>query len=387
MYEFSFGIPTRIIFGLGVSKKIREIAALFGKNVMIVTDPGVKNAGILENIKKYLGNSFNIIEFTKVDPNPKIETVLEAAHLCKNNKSDVVIGLGGGSSIDVAKMVATLAVENVDIISLYEMGFEIVKNIPLPIIAIPTTAGTGAELSGFAVVTNKKTHTKMSIGSLKICPKYAIADPILTITKPKSITASTGIDAFSHALEGFINPVYNPIGDMFQLKAIELIFKNLRGAVANGNNEEARFNMLFGSLLAGAPLSFTRTGVGHVLSHSLGGYLDVPHGLALSLLLIPVMEFNMIACMNKYAEVYDTIVCGNKNLTIREKALATIEEMQILVRDIGMPKKFSDAGFNISEEIVEQIAEHALNNGGQTLAVNPRSVNKNDLIEIINKCI
>lgn len=384
MFEFKFGMPTRIVFGFGVLEKVREIASNFGKSIMIVTDPGVKNAGILDLVKKNLGLDFDISEFYNVEPNPKIETVLEAANICRHNKNDIVIGLGGGSSIDVAKMVATLAVKEVDIVSL--MGNDKIKHLPLPIITIPTTAGTGAELSGFAVITNKETHTKMSIGSLKICPKYAIADPLLTISKPQFITATTGIDAFSHALEGFINSVYNPIGDIFQIKAINLIYGNLREAFANGENRKARYNMLLGSMLAGAPLSFTRTGVGHVLSHSLGGYLDVPHGLALAILLPHLLEFNMIACMDKFAKLYEIMVSSSKNLSIREKALGVIKEIKILNKDIKLPEKFSDAGFDIPEEKISQIAENAFKTGGQTLKVNPRNVAIEDLVNIIKKC-
>lgn len=378
--NFVFSIPTLIVFGCNCVEELgKRVKSLEGSKALIVTDKGIVNSGILEKVKNILlKDNIEFIIFDKVEPNPLDTTVERGVDIAIREKCNIVIGIGGGSSMDAAKAVA-MRVTNREGTLLDYIGINRVKNNPLPIIAVPTTSGTASELTIFSVLTNSKDMTKISIGSDLLTPKIAICDPTLTISMPPSVTAMTGMDALTHAIESYVTTVATPVTKALALESIRLIANNLRRAVSRGEDLQARTNMLLASLLAGMAFRHTRLGIAHALAMPLGSWdIRLPHGLANALVLPYVMEFNLPGNLEGYAEI--AIAMGESSGdTLRETALKSVKAVKELIRDIGLPKNLKSVG--VKREDFDRISQEAMKSGN--LAVNPRICKKEDLISIL----
>lgn len=290
MKEFWISLNTKVYFGCGIlEKRLAEIESI-GSRILIVTGRrSAKATGLLSRIDKVLiDKKIKFFEFCEVEENPSFQTLEKGAEIARKNKCDCILGAGGGSSMDTAKGIAVLAVN--DLPSKQYAGEDKFKNTPLPVAAIPTTAGTGSEITRFAVIVDKEENTKKTIASLSIMPRMAICDPELTLTLSPHLTASTGVDAISHAVEGYLSVRANPVSNVLGLEAMRLAVTNLEKAFKNGGDIEARSNMLLSSLIAGMALNHTGTILGHGMGYVLTLDFKMQHGEANGLMLPYLLE-------------------------------------------------------------------------------------------------
>jgi len=331
---------------------------------------------LLGEVIDRLGNVSKISIFDDVEPNPKDTTVEKGLGLFKEKNCDSILGLGGGSPMDTAKAIAAMST-NPGKINEY-CGVGKLKNPAAPLLLIPTTAGTGSEVSRGAVITDSSRNYKMLILSWFLAPKVAILDPKLTVSLPPRTTAWTGVDALTHAMEAYVSTFANPITDVFALDAIRLISANLRKAVKNGKNLDARSNMLLGSLLAGVAMTNALLGNVHALAHPVGGHFDTPHGLTCAVLLPVVMEFNLEAIPKKFANIAEAMGKEVKDLSEKEAARKAIEAVRELCVDLEVPENLSELGVN--KEAIPQMVKDAV-----ILPSNPRETTKEDLAKLYEK--
>ena len=401
---WEFKISDRIKFGANAVKELgSDIKNFSGEKVVIFTDQGIKKAGILDYVKDII-KDFDFAVFDDVEADPSLNTFKKAVAFSRENGGEIIIGLGGGSSIDVAKVVSIIAKYggNVEDYIAPPIG----KGKPIigsgyPMIAIPTTSGTGSEVSPAAVLTLTDRDLKVGISSQMQRPNLAIVDPLLTVSVPPKVTASTGIDALCHAIESYTTKKYwhkskpedpkdRPIyggttifTDLFAEKAIELIANNLREAYNNGENIEARTNMALASIMAG--ISFTNAGLGavHAMSFPLGGKFHVPHGVAIAILLPVVMEFNAkgnFRAFKKIAELMGECVEG---LADREAALKSAKAVKELCKDVGIP---NISEFGVKEGDLPQMAADTMKIQ-RLLSGNPRRVSEKDILCIFKNAL
>lgn len=377
--SFTVTQPTRIRFGVN---SINDLPALVkdlgGSKVFLVVDPGIKSAGLVEVITAPLDQdkiSYEI--YDKIDPEPGLKLADNGAKLAKKAKCDCVVGVGGGSAMDVAKAVSILLTNGGKAEDYIGLGK--IKKPGVPKIMVPTTAGTGAEVTFTAVFINEKTKSKGGMNGDPLYPDAAILDPGLTLSMPPQITATTGIDALTHALEAYVSTQAHGISDMYALEAVDLISHNLGAAYAHGGNLEARTNMLMGSLLAGKALATAGVGLVHAMAYPLGGMFGIPHGLANAVLLPYVMAYNLIGNLNKFAVLAEVMGEETDGMSLREAAEAAVEAVYGLNRDVGIPAKLSD--LKIPKKKIPEMAKIAL-----TVAVpvrnNPRKPSLEDVIKV-----
>ena len=376
---FSFFVPTRIEYGIGkVNQLVKELKGLNAKRPLIVTDKGLVKAGALKGIEEQLkANSIEYTVFSDVESNPRDGNVEKAVAMAREHRADALIGVGGGSSMDTAKCAGVLITNGGKIGDYY--GYYKVKKQILPLITIPTTAGTGSEVSIWAVITNtqKEPHVKECLGSQLMCPTVALVDPLMTVALPPHLTAYTGIDALSHAVEGYFCLVAEPIADVLALSAIQLISDNLVPATMNGNNLEARDNMLLGSLMAGIVLGVTDCGAIHCLGHAIGGLYDVHHGLSMAIFFPYVLEYNMGTNPERFANIARAMGENVDGLPALEAARKSIDGIVKLLRILRIPT-LKDVG--VKEQDFEEIARLAL--ADPTSEANPRKMTVKDMKEI-----
>ncbi len=381
---FSYEMPTKIIYGTGaVVIAGQEIQRLGANKVLLTTDQGIKGAGLLNPVTSALSKAgIDWVVYDQVEADSDVNIVAEATLMAQENQCNCVLGIGGGSSMDTAKAVAVMSTNPG---SIYDyVGLDQVKNDPLPIVAIPTTAGTGSEVTIWAVISDKEKQLKTGIGSIKMMPDLAICDPELTISLPPLLTAETGMDALTHAIESYVNTATQPISEALAEKSIKMIAEHLRLAVANGEDIEARDGMLMGSLTAALAFNETRLGIAHAWSSPLGAYFSISHGLANAILLPNVMEFNLIGAPDKYAKIADLMGENISGLSIMEAAAKSVEAVRKLLIDIELPRHFR-AIIDIEEEDIIKLAEEALKSGNNL--VNPHRPNLDDLIAICKKSL
>jgi alcohol dehydrogenase class IV len=372
-------VPTTILFGVGARFKTVEKLKEFGaKRVLIITDKGVRDAGLMVDLEKNLqGSALKTLVYDKVIPNSSFSIVDEAVALMKDFKAEAVVGVGGGSTLDTAKGVALMG-GNPGKFRDYE-GMHKIKNPGRPMIALPTTAGTGSEVTIFSVITDESKDVKTYVGSSYLCPNAAICDPALTLSLPPQLTATTGMDALAHALESFTNLNTQPISDSLTLRAIELIGKWLRPAVANGENLEARYWMLLGSLLAALGFSSTRLGLSHAFAMPLGSKpCNLAHGVANAIMLPVVMEFNVMGNVPKFIQVARVMGERVDDLSPMDAAYLAVEAVKSLCRDIGVPRGLKEVG--VKEEWFRPVCEEAMKSAN-TL-VNPRKATLEDMMNL-----
>jgi len=377
---FSFFVPTRIEYGTGkVNQLVEEVKGLNAERPLIVTDKGLVKAGVLKEIEEQLkANNIEYAVFSDVESNPRDVNVEKAADMAREHKADAMIGVGGGSSMDTAKCAGVLITNGGKIEDYY--GYYKVKKQILPLITIPTTAGTGSEVSIWAVITNtqKEPHVKECLGSQLMCPTVALVDPLMTVALPPHLTAYTGVDALSHAVEGYFSLVAEPIADVIALSAIQLITDNLAPATFNGDNLEARDNMMLGSLMAGIVLGVTDCGAIHCLGHAIGGLYDVHHGLAMAIFFPYVIEYNLGACTERFVDIARAMGENVDGLPMIEAAGKSIDGIVKLLRLLRIPT-LKDVG--VKEQDFEELAKLAL--ADPTSEANPRKMTVDGMIEIL----
>ncbi|MBM4347111.1 MAG: iron-containing alcohol dehydrogenase [Deltaproteobacteria bacterium] len=376
-----FRTTPRILFGPGAIEKIGvEAQLLKAKIFLIITDPGVIQAGLLESVKTSLQSiGLPFVIFDGVEPDPRIEVVEKSAEKAKKEGVDLIIGFGGGSSLDIAKITSILLTNSGKIDGFF--GIDLVPNQGMPVILAPTTAGTGSEVTPIAILSDTKEKLKKGIVSSYLFPEVAIIDPKLTVGLPPSVTAFTGMDALTHAIEAYTSINATSLSDLFAISAMELISKNIRMAYANGDNLIARSNMMEGSLLAG--LSFANAGVGavHAFAYPLGGEFHLAHGLTNTMMLPYVMRYNILGCPEKFAQMAKAFGEKVESLSVMDGAEVAVKFVERLSDDIRVPRRLRDVG--IPENAIPRLAEAAMK-VTRLLANNPRKITLEDAIAIYN---
>ena len=370
-----FHAPTKIVFGSRSLSELTEIVEedFKASRPFLVTDQGIMASGIADKIFSQV--QFADI-FSDVEQNPKSAAVNKAAETVRTLNPDLIIGLGGGSSMDAAKAIALLAT-NPGVIEEYE-GREKYGNPPLPVLAIPTTCGTGSEVTWVSVITDSNRMFKMSIKGPAMFPQVALVDPDVLLSLPRPLIASTGMDALTHALEAYTAKPRTYITDMFALEALQLIFKFLEKAYTDITDEKARENTMLASTLAGLAFGNSDVGAVHCIAESIGGLYDVPHGVANSVFLPFIMEFNLPAVENRYAHIARHTDIKEKNDA--KAAQALIEKVKFMSYSLGIPS-FKRLG--IAESAFSDIAQRSVQNNSNPS--NPREVTAADYVEILKK--
>ncbi|MBD8007204.1 iron-containing alcohol dehydrogenase [Bacillus norwichensis] len=378
LWNFKFNVPTSIEFGNGKVKLVGEFAKkLGGQKVLIVTDKGLANTGILDKVIDPLKEkNIDFLVYDEVKPNPRDVDCQKAYEQVKEEGIDVLIGLGGGSSMDTAKAIGTLLTHGGTLSERY--GTDKLERDITPLICIPTTAGTGSEVTSYSVITDTNIKDKMLLFDLRLSPKVALVDPELTLSLPKSITAATGMDALTHAIEAYVCNVSEPISDSLALHAIELIAEHLVNAVENGKDLEARQNMIVASLIAGLSFANTNLGSVHAMAEPLGGLYDTPHGVANAIFLPFVFKFNISSNPKKFANVAKKLGVSSEGKTDDQIALEGAKLLEELANKINIPK-FSDLDY-VDTKDFDFLAGAAEENICTT--VNPRKITKEDYIEL-----
>ena len=381
---FGFYIPTVTLMGIGAYKEIgKQIRTLGGKKPYICTDKGIVDSGILEKVVEVVRRDCEVdpVVFDKTKPNPTDDNVHEGLELYKQNGCDLIVSLGGGSAHDCGKGIGIVA-SNGGNIRDYEGVDQSSAAMP-PFIAVNTTAGTASEMTRFCIITDTSRKVKMAIVDWRVTPNVAIDDPLLMVGMPPALTAATGMDALTHAVEAYVSTIATPVTDACALKAIELVAENLRAAVANGQDMEARDNMCYAQYLAG--MAFNNASLGHVhaMAHQLGGFYDLPHGVCNAILLPHVQRFNMIAKMGRFVDIAVAMGENVDGLSVRAAAEKALEAIQTLSTDIGIPAGLDQLG--VKEEDLKIMAENAQKDAcGLT---NPRCPNLDDVIQIYKNAL
>lgn len=382
MKEFSFSVPQEIIVGKGSLARLPEAAEkLGGKHGFIISGPHLNKMGIVASCSESLENAgIKVDAYTETEGNPSVETVEKAAAAFCKSGADFIIALGGGSPMDVAKAVGVVARYGGSITE-YEGGDRVPGDI-IPLIAIPTTAGTGSEVTAFSVITDHSRNYKLTVFSYKLIPAYAILDPELLTTAPVSVAAACGIDAMVHALEAYISKDASPFSDAMAEKALELIGKNIRRYVADRTDIEAAEAMITGSLFAGIAFSWARLGDVHAMSHPVSAYFDVPHGVANAILLPTIVEYNALADRGKYLKLFNYI-----SLTPASEAefepFMLVDLLTELNEQLGIPGSLGEVG--VTADKFDAMADDAMKSGN--IAVNPRSTTKKDVLFLYEKAL
>ena len=337
-YFYKFIMPEEVLVGPGSTIKLGENAKELGNSALIITDQGIIDLGLHKTTVKSLqkaGVKIHIFDQVESDPDDKV--VARGVEAAQEKNVDIIIGLGGGSSLDVAKAVAFM-ITNPGQISDYE-GDDKIKNPALPLIGIATTAGTGSEVSAATVITDSRINKKMVISSHYLVPKIAVVDAKLTKGLPASITAATGIDVLVHAVEAYLSQNSITISRALADHSIEYVVENLPIAVGNGNDIEARHRMCIASLMAGMAFSNVGLGACHATAHQLGTTYNIPHGVANAIMLPSVLRFNKLVSKKQIAELAHVVGARTEGLTTREAAEKVITEIELLIANINLPQK------------------------------------------------
>lgn len=380
---YNFFMPSVSYMGIGSIKDLgSEITSRGLKNCLIVTDKILVDIGLIDSLTTMLKN--NNIEFTIFDetkPNPTVTNVNDGLKMLKDNNCDFVISFGGGSPHDAAKGIALLAT-NGGCIKDYE-GVDKSKFPQMPLIAINTTAGTASEMTRFCIITDEERYVKMAIVDKNVTPIIAVNDPELMVAMPKSLTAATGMDALTHAIEAYVSTIATPITDACAEKAIELIGKYLRTAVENGNDIDARDMMAYAEYLAGMAFNNASLGYVHAMAHQLGGFYDLPHGVCNAILLPHVVKYNSDVSYDKLRKVAILLGVNPHDIKDNNAAELAIYEIKKLSKDIGIPSGIKELG--AKEEDFETLATNTLKDAcGLT---NPKQATLDEIINIYKNAL
>ena len=378
--DFGFIIPQNCQFGMGALKKLPDFLKAAGSdNVMLISDRGLEAIGVVDKVREIIkGANLKYSEYLDVLPNPTTTIVDECAAQYKAAGCTAIIALGGGSPMDVAKAVGVVAKFGGTI-----GDYEGVGKVPGPIdtlIAVPTTAGTGSEVTVAAVITDEARNYKLSVLGPEISPTYAVLDPELIMTAPASVAAACGVDALIHAMESYINTDANPFAMAMGEKAMELIGGNIHKFVARRNDPDAACAMMLGSNFAGISFAWARLGNVHAMSHPVSAYFNVPHGVANSILLPNVVEYNALADHGRYEVIYNYIREGNGPIENFTPDML-VEELRHLNEQLGIPATLSEVG--VTADKIPAMAEDAMKSGN--IPANPRQSTVKDIIKLYEK--
>lgn len=390
-HYYEFQNTTKIISGESAINNISAELKFYNANSpLLISDEVLKNIGIVTKIKDAINTDNKVkvmAEYTEVPQDSDLKIINKLAKIYKENNCDSIVAVGGGSVIDTAKGLRMLISQCEEDINKL-MGNEILKyGIHIPFIVVPTTAGTGSEVTLVAVIEDKIKKLKMEFISYFLLPDVAILDPEMTVTLPKKLTASTGIDALCHAIESYTCMQKNPISNVYAKTAIKLITENLVNAVENGKDKKVRLAMANASLMAGIAFSNSMVGLVHAIAHSLGAVCHIPHGDAVAIVLPYVMEYNLDKLKNEYAELLIYIISEEEYINTKKEKRAerTIEEIKRMIAKLntiaGLPTKLRDA--KIVKDDFEKVAKIAINDGA--IIVNPKVVEEQDIIKILEK--
>ncbi|MBN2204843.1 MAG: iron-containing alcohol dehydrogenase [Thermoleophilia bacterium] len=397
-----FVLPTRVVFGEGCSRAAGEHAAGLGaRHALLVTDAGVLEAGAAEGVAGALGRAgLAVTVFDRIDPNPRVASVRAGADVARAAGCDVLVAVGGGSVIDTAKAIGLVLVNGGDVVD-YDFTLDEPRPIERPItrlVAVPTTAGTGSEVTFWAVVTDPERREKLGVGGPLMAPAVALVDPELTLTLSPALTAFTGLDALTHAVEALAATNASPFSDLCALRAVSLVATSLRRAVADGGDRAARRDMALASSLAGAAFTNADVGAVHCIAEVVGGLYDLPHGLVCALYLPPVVEFSAAAAPERYAAVAEALgVTGGEGDAARtpsetvvtahdtvggagaERTAALVAPaLRRLARDLGVPTAAA-AGVRAADH--ERIAVRCVETIGEYAV--PRPLLGNDFLAVL----
>ncbi len=377
---FIYKNPTRIVFGVNSLRDLGpEVDLLKGSRAFLFSDKGVREAGITEKVEQSLGKRW-VGTFDECTQDSGLHIVNRAAEIAREKEADVVVSVGGGSVIDTAKGVAILLKEGGVIQDYY--GLQLLTRPQTPHVAIPTTAGTGSEVTWALVIKDWDKNQKILFGDDNVIPNTAILDPVLTKGLPPRVTAFTGMDALTHAIEAIHAVEAEPITDVMAYGAIRLIMQYLPACVENGEDLFARGQQQIAACIAGVAFSNAQIGLVHATAHSIGALYGVPHGLANSIMLPYCMAYNMDECADRYALVAEAMGVKEKGMSDEEAAQAAIDAVFELSKKIGLPQKLSEAG--VEESGLEAIAELSLSDG--TIVYNPKMIFEADqVMEVLKK--
>lgn len=375
-----FRVPGTIYFGMNaVEKIVDEVKRFKARKVLVVCDPGVAKAGIAERIKDMIVKEAGLPAeiYADVEPEPSIESLERCTEFCVSGEYDLVVGVGGGSSMDTAKATAVMA-KNPGSIRDY-FGIDKVPQKGLPTIMVATTSGTGSEISNNAVFLDRQQNLKIGAVSPYMLTDVAIVDPMLTVSMPPSVTAATGMDALTHSIEAYTAMRATPLSDIWALESIRLCAKSLRTAVMRGSDLEARYDMALASMMGGVAIANASTGAVHALAYPLGGTYHVPHGVSNALMMPYVLEYNYLADLPKFAKIAEAMGECIDGLCPRDAAHKAVEAVCKLSADIGIPQRLRDV--NVPQEALEGFVPGAMATT-RLMNNNPRRLTAEDVLAI-----
>ena len=383
MNKFLFKSPTKIIFGVNAALELTEMITSLGyKKIFLVTDKIISATPPFQALTdKLIKDGLSCTVFAEAIADPPIEVCDAAADVLKESGCEIVIAVGGGSTIDTAKAMCMLVTNEGSVRDYLFGGTKTVSNKPLPLICVPTTAGSGSEVTASSVITDNQNDIKLSVTHEYLMPLYAVVDPIMQKGMPLMITASTGMDALTHAIEAYVSLNASPMSDAYAEKAIQLIADNLRTATFHPEDLEARSNMAIASVLAAT--SFVNGGLGavHGIAQAMGGIAHTPHGIANAMLLPSVMELNLPGNLEKFAKIASLFGCETQGYSLREQAELAVETVKILSIDLRIPQRLQDV--NVTKDMFQTIVKGTMEY--RLLPLNPVKVREEDVYAILNK--
>ncbi|WP_026487295.1 iron-containing alcohol dehydrogenase [Caldanaerobius polysaccharolyticus] len=387
--RFKVNFPVEIFFGEGEADHIGEIAKKYGKTAFAVIDPFLKGSAVEERVERKLTEAgVEAVPFYEVVPNPTVELIDKGAEMVRNGNYDMVIAIGGGSSIDTGKAIALLATNEGSCWEYTErLGANVVrpKVKGLPLISVPTTAGTGSEATPYAVINNPAIHQKCTIVSPMVFPVASIVDPELMMTMPPALTALTGVDAFSHAFESYINVNAHPFSEMVALESIKRFAGNIVEAVKNGSDIKARREMALACTFGGMAIAHAGTTVPHALGQPLSGLTNAPHGGTIAACLPEVVEWTLPVAAEKFAVVAEILDPSLKTESVNQKASRLPLILENLFKEIGADVTFG--GYGLKEDEIEGFADTVYTSFQLDLKGHPKVATREDIIYLIRQCM
>ena len=381
----SFTIPATVISGIGAAEQSGEQARrLGGRSALVITDPGIAKLGYADQIVKQLHSvDIGATIFSDVTPDPTLQNVKDGLKQYHESGCDFIVSIGGGSAIDCGKAIGVKLTNDGELAEY--MGVDKIPNPGVPLIAIPTTAGTGSECTKVTVITDTERNVKMMLSSPCLLAQVALIDPLLSVTTPPHLTSAVGVDALTHAIEAYISKRAQPITNALALQAIRLISDSLRQAWSDGENIEARTAMMIGASIAGMAFSNSSVALVHGMSRPIGAYFHVHHGLSNAVLLLDVMEFSLVGAPARFADIARAMGEPIEGLSPMHQADAAIGAVERLINDVQMPR-LGEIGIDPSkfEAAVEPMASDALASGSP--ANNPRQSTQQEIVALYRKC-
>jgi len=374
-------VPGKVIFGEGAARSVVDEAKTMGcKRLLLVTDAQVLKSGVLYDVVKSLSANMQVKIFSEVEPEPDIMTADLVTRTVREGEFDLVCGMGGGSVMDIAKIASVMATNSGD--TEQYVGVDLLKEPGLAKILLPTTAGTGSEMTPNAIVGLHEKGAKVGVISPYIMADAAVVDPLLTVTLPAKPTASSGLDALAHAIESYISLDSNPITDLLSLRAIELIMRNLPMVFSEGDNVRARSAMSLCAMMAGISIANAGTCSGHAAAYGYAGKYNIPHGFSVAVALPHVLEFSLRSCPQKAKAIAETMGVATSGVSSADAGTQVIKAIVSLMREVECPTSLSQLGVPRAE--IPTLARNMLKTA-RLLVHNPRSVNEVEAVEIITR--